>query len=121
MPLGHIQRTLMQHPMTIFEKVWQLTPSELKTWENKSSWADKFTAEERLSIHKAESALVRHHCKEAIAKKINISAERLQIIRPSKEGKTQAPFLLMDNEETTIDISLSHHGQWLAWCFSMEV
>lgn len=102
------------------ENVHRVTKSELKTWGNASKWAENFTKEERLSIHHAASALVRLHCKQSIAEKLKITPSRLQIIRPVKERKSQPPFLLVDNKPAEIDISLSHHGAWLGWCFCMK-
>ncbi len=102
------------------EKVHRVTKSELKSWGNASRRTDDFTKEECLSIHHAASALVRHHCKQAIAETLKISPSRLQIIRPLKDRKSQPPFLLLDNRPTEIDISLSHHGAWVGWCFSVK-
>ena len=100
------------------EKVHQVTHSELKDWQNKNRWAEYFSEEELVSIHHAESALVRFHCKKFVAQELEISPSRLQIIRPSKARRPQPPFLLLDNKQTEIDISLSHHGVWLGFCFS---
>ena len=102
------------------EKVHQITHSELKDWQNTNLWPEHFTKEELVSIHHAESALVRFHCKNLIANKLKFAPERLQIIRPSKAHKPQPPFLLLDNKQTEIDISLSHHGLWLGLCYSIS-
>ncbi|MCH6559653.1 4-phosphopantetheinyl transferase family protein [candidate division KSB1 bacterium] len=102
------------------EKVHQVTQSELRDWQNRNSWPEHFTKEELVSIHHAESALVRFHCKKLVAKELKIAPSRLQIIRPSKARRPQPPFLLLDNKQTEIDISLSHHGLWLGFCFSIK-
>jgi len=102
------------------EKVHQVTHSELKDWQNPNSWSEHFTKEELVSIHHAESALVRFHCKKLVAKELKVAPSRLQIIRPSKARMPQPPFLLLDNKQTEIDISLSHHGLWLGFCFSIK-
>jgi len=102
------------------EKVHQVTHSELKDWQNINRWLEHFTKEELVSIHYAESALIRFHCKELVAKELKIAPSRLQIIRPSKARRPQPPFLLLDNKQTEIDISLSHHGVWLGFCFSIK-
>jgi phosphopantetheinyl transferase (holo-ACP synthase) len=101
------------------EKVHQVTHSELKDWQNTNSWPEHFTKKELVSIHHAESALVRFFCKKLVANKLKIEPSRLQIIRHSKARKPQPPFLLLDNKQTEIDISLSHHGLWLGLCFSV--
>jgi len=102
------------------KKVHQVRHSELRDWQNRNSWPEYFTKKELVSIHHAESALVRFHCKKLIAKKLKIAPSRLQIIRPSKARRPQPPFLLLDNKKTEIDISLSHHGLWLGFCFSIK-
>ncbi len=102
------------------EKVHPVTHSELKDWQNTNRWAEHFTKEELVSIHHAESALVRFHCKKVVAQELEITPSRLQIIRPSKARRPQPPFLLLDNKQTEIDISLSHHGLWLGFCFSIK-
>jgi len=103
------------------EKILRIKQSELKYWDNKFRWADIFTKEELPSIRQVESALVRLHCKKSIAENLNISPTRLQIIRPTKELKSHPPFILLDDKRTEIDISLSHHGSWLGWCFSQKL
>ena len=102
------------------EKVHQVTHSELTDWQNPNSWSEHFTKKELVSIHHAESALVRFHCKKLVAKELRVAPSRLQIIRPSKAHRPQPPFLLLDNKQTEIDISLSHHGVWLGFCFSIK-
>lgn len=102
------------------QKVLQLRHSEIKDWQSRNRWAEQFTKKELESINFAESALIRFYCKKSIAKELKISPSRLQIIRPSKAGKPQPPFLLLDDKKTNIDISLSHHGMWLGYCFSIK-
>ncbi len=102
------------------KKVHKVTHSELKDWQNSNNWPEHFTKEELDSIHHAESALVRFLCKNLIAKQLKITPSRLQIIRPEKAHKPQPPFLLLDNKQTEIDISLSHHGLWLGFCYSIR-
>lgn len=93
--------------------------ADWEAWEAKTDFPDGFTEAERTSISRAESALVRSFCKKSIAKALEISPARLQIIRPVKQTKTQPPFLLVDGQKTAIDITLSHHGRYLGWAFSM--
>ncbi len=77
-----------------------------------------FTAAERDSIKRPESAQVRFLCKRDIAEFFGIAIDRLQIIRPRVDGKSQPPFVLIDEKQCGVDVSLAHHGDWLAWCFS---
>jgi phosphopantetheinyl transferase len=63
--------------------------------------------------------MVKKYCKAHIAQQLQIDLSLLEIIRPLKKGQSYPPFLLMKNDRTDIDISLSHHGRWVAWIFSM--
>lgn len=78
--------------------------------------AQQFSAAERISIQTPQSAQVRTALKQALAAHQKIDTARMQIIRPSQRSKPQPPYLLIDDRPSPIDISLSHHGQWVAWC-----
>ena len=78
--------------------------------------AQQFSAAERNSIKTPQSAQVRMALKQALAVHQKIDAAQIQIIRPGLKGKLQPPYLLVDDQASLIDISLSHHGQWVAWC-----
>ncbi len=79
-----------------------------------------FSKREMETVKSLWSALVRHNCKLAIAGALGIDVMRLQIIRPLSSKKTLPPFLFLDDHRANIDISLSHHGQWVAWAISIE-
>ncbi len=80
-----------------------------------------FSDEERRSIRTPESALIRHFCKQSIAQVLPVAPERMQIVRPTESGKMHPPFVVLDNERTDkIDVSFSHHGQWLAWVVAIS-
>lgn len=83
-----------------------------------TKWQNYFSIKELKTIHNEESKWVRLHAKKEIAKKLDLEQSRIQIIRPIKGNKTQPPIVLLDNKKSEIDISLSHHGRWLAWSFS---
>ena len=78
--------------------------------------AQQFSAAERSSIKTPESEQARMALKQALAEHLNSDVAQMQIIRPSHKGKPQPPYLLIDDRPSPIDISLSHHGQWVAWC-----
>ena len=98
--------------------VHNIAKSEYEIWGARAVWQETFTPEELESIHHLESALVRFYCKKSIAETLKIGASNLQIIRPAKEQLPQPPFVLCNNKPCEIDLSLSHHGSWLGWCFS---
>ena len=118
--LGWHAATCERADYLLRQKVHQVSPAELIKWQNKKLWREHFSKNELDSIKHAESALVRFHCKKLISEKLKISPSRLQIIRPAIKRRPQPPFLLLDNKETEIDISLSHHGTWLGFCYSMK-
>jgi phosphopantetheinyl transferase len=78
--------------------------------------AQQFSTAERSSIKTPQSAQARMALKQALASHQKIETAQIQIIRPSHKGKPQPPYLLIDDQASLIDISLSHHGQWVAWC-----
>ncbi len=100
--------------------VHQITPAEINSWKDKNLWSKHFTRKELDSIHNEESALIRLLCKNSISSTLNINSAQLQIVRPFKVHKAQPPYILLDNHSCEIDISLSHHGSWLGWCFSKK-
>lgn len=78
-----------------------------------------FSALERESIHRRESALVRAYCKRAIAERLQVDLKRLQIVRPQRNHTSLPPYLLLDGKRVDVDVSLSHHGAYLAWAYSL--
>jgi phosphopantetheinyl transferase (holo-ACP synthase) len=79
----------------------------------------KFTSAERESIRFPEAALVRSKCKKAISATTGFAVDRLQILRPVRDNKLLPPYLLVDDKPSDIDISLTHHGRWVAWAYSV--
>ncbi len=98
--------------------VREIAPSVHAAWQNKAVWHKAFTPAELESIHHATSALVRFFCKKSIAAALKIRTSQLQIIRPVEKKRPQPPFVLCNDRPCNIDISLSHHGSWLGWCFN---
>ncbi|MFQ5649426.1 MAG: 4'-phosphopantetheinyl transferase superfamily protein [bacterium] len=103
----------------LFSKTVRVTQNELACWQDKKVWQQMFSEKEQESVHRAESAYVRFLSKKALAEKLNVASNRLQIIRPERDGKSEPPHILLDNHRCEIDLSLSHHGRWIAWCFGM--
>jgi phosphopantetheine--protein transferase-like protein len=82
------------------------------------SLAVSFSAAELRSIHTRQSALVRLHAKAALARHLGLPPDRLQIIRPGSKGDWQPPRVFIDDQSADIDLSLSHHGAFVAWAFA---
>ena len=78
-----------------------------------------FSEAERDSIRFQEAAAVRQMCKQAIAQETGLALNSLQIIRPKRRHPSYPPYLLIENKQCDIDISLAHHGKWIAWAFTI--
>ncbi len=78
---------------------------------------ERFTARERRSIRGVRSAYVRLLARRAVAESLSMDEARLELICGSSPTGRIPPQLLMDGEPSGIDVSLSHHGQFVAWAF----
>jgi len=96
----------------------KLSPNDTLRWNDQEWMESHFTEAERAAIHNVESALVRFYCKQHLSKLTGIPGEQWEIIRPTCENKPQPPYLTLDGRHTDFDVSLSHHGAWLAWMLS---
>lgn len=97
-----------------------MSEEEKQNWMKQEMWTSYFSPKELESIHHCESAFIRYLCKNKIANLINCDPSQVQIIRPTIKGKSEPPFVLIDNQPSNIDISLSHHESWLAWAISLS-
>ena len=95
-----------------------ISDEDLSLWENNSWLQSHFTEDELLSCVRSESALVRFFTKKALAEHLNFHESQIQIIRPQIPDNYQPPYLLIDGRRSETDISLSHHGRFVAWAFS---
>ncbi|HKY69522.1 MAG TPA: 4'-phosphopantetheinyl transferase superfamily protein [Gammaproteobacteria bacterium] len=93
----------------------KIEKNELEFWENPKNLDKYFTQEEREGIWHEYSAAVRHDVKKKISELINEDILNIEIIRETKEKKMQPPLVRIKKHLSRIDVSLSHHGQWIAW------
>jgi len=100
--------------------IHQISQEEKMLWQDEERWPSFFSPHEMDSIRHLESACIRNLCKKHVAHILNCDISRLQIIRPTLNGKSQPPFLLVDDRACQIDISLSHHENWLAWTVAIS-
>jgi phosphopantetheinyl transferase (holo-ACP synthase) len=74
-----------------------------------------FTEDEARPIHSLPSALVRLLARREAALAIGVEESRVQLIcGEGPKGRTP-PRLLVDRGPVTLDVSLSHHGRFVAW------
>ena len=98
---------------------WPAADAGLLAWD----WAEtgstppdgRFTARERAAIHSPASALVRLAARAHLARLLNVDEGRLEIVcAPGAPGRAP-PLALLDGQAAPADVSLSHHGRWVAW------
>jgi phosphopantetheinyl transferase (holo-ACP synthase) len=78
------------------------------------------TEDELDAVHSRESAAVRVGARFDIARVLSIEPQRLQIVCvPGATGR-RPPLLLLDGGATHLDVSLSHHGDWIGWAFTTD-
>lgn len=81
---------------------------------------EKFTERERQSIHSPGSAYGRLLARTAIADALDVEEARLEIVcGPRPDGRT-APRALLDGKDSGLDVSLSHHGDHVAWAYTLK-
>jgi hypothetical protein len=74
-----------------------------------------FTAAEANPIHSLPSALVRLLARGEAATALGVEESRIQLIcGEGPKGRTP-PRLLVDRDPAALDVSLSHHGRFIAW------
>ena len=80
----------------------------------------RLTARELEAVHSQASAAVRIGARAAIAAALAIDEQRLEIVcAPGKPGR-RPPAVLVDGDAATVDVSLSHDGDWIAWAFALQ-
>jgi len=97
--------------------IHNLTMNEINYWSDQNNINLHFSQAEQTSINHAASAVAKYKLKKNLAQNMGWNIKQLEVIRPSLNKKMHPPFLLYQNEKTSIDISLSHHGQWVAWVY----
>jgi len=75
----------------------------------------RLTAREAEAVHHRASAAVRLAARRALAEALAVDEARLEIVcAPGPTGR-RPPSLLLDGSPQGVDLSLSHHGGWIAW------
>jgi phosphopantetheinyl transferase (holo-ACP synthase) len=75
----------------------------------------RFTDREADPVHSLPSAAVRLGARAALAAALGVDEKRLEIVcAPGVTGR-RPPRVLLDGSAAPADVSLSHHGDWIAW------
>ncbi|GMV06006.1 MAG: hypothetical protein AMXMBFR53_22830 [Gemmatimonadota bacterium] len=75
----------------------------------------RLTSREADAVHSPASASVRLAARRDLARRLDVEEARLEIVcAPGVTGR-RPPRVLLDGHPATADVSLSHHGRWIAW------
>jgi len=106
------------HPPTIHSEVKFLPELEHTPdpeWEQ--GMRPRFTEREWGSVHRPDSALVRLNARSHLARVLDIDEGAIEIVCEEGPPGQMPPRVLLEGEEWPGDLSLSHHGRFLAWAF----
>lgn len=75
----------------------------------------RLTERERRPVHSRGSALVRLAARGALAAALGVDESRVEVVSSDGPKGRVPPEVLLDGTPAPADVSLSHHGRWLAW------
>jgi phosphopantetheinyl transferase (holo-ACP synthase) len=79
----------------------------------------RLTERERKPVHSRGSAVVRLAARAALAAALGVAEARIQVVCSEGPKGRIPPEVLLDGEPAPVDVSLSHHGRWLAWAIRL--
>jgi phosphopantetheinyl transferase (holo-ACP synthase) len=82
---------------------------------------ERLTARERRPVHSRGSLIVRLAARAALATALDVAEARVQVVCGDGAKGRMPPEVLLDDESAPVDVSLSHHGRWLAWAIRMAL
>lgn len=82
--------------------------------------ASRFTAREWGPVHSWPSAVVRLEARAELARRLGVEEDRLQVVCPGDAPGRTPPEVLLDGARAPADVSLSHHGRFVAWAVRTE-
>ena len=66
-------------------------------------------------MHSRASVLVRLAARATLARGLDVAEARAQIVCGEGPRGRIPPEAVLDGNAAPVDVSLSHHGRWLAW------
>ncbi len=78
----------------------------------------RFSPREWESVHSAGSAYARLHVRAAAAKRLGVPEESIEVVCERQESGRAPPGLLVAGHGVDLDVSLSHHGRFVAWALA---
>jgi phosphopantetheinyl transferase (holo-ACP synthase) len=80
----------------------------------------KLSERERPPVHSRSSALVRLAARAALARALGVDEVRIEVVCGEGPKGRVPPEALIDGRAAPADVSLSHHGEWLAWAIRLS-
>ena len=80
----------------------------------------KLSERERRPVHSRNSALVRLAARAALARALGVDEARIEVVCGEGPKGRVPPEALIDGRAAPADVSLSHHGEWLAWAIRLS-
>jgi hypothetical protein len=74
---------------------------------------------ERTPVHSRGSALVRLAARAALATALHADEARVAVITREGPKGRMPPVAMLDGRAAPADVSLSHHGRWIAWAIRL--
>lgn len=102
----------------IVSEVTRLSAEDRARWARPHALARHFTAAEIAAIRGADGAAARALARAAMARRLGIDAARIQIVRALENEAFSPPCVLVSGAPADVDLSLSHHGRYVAWAFA---
>lgn len=91
--------------------------------DRSSGWEEdvreRFTDREWRSVHGPASALVRIRARTHLARVLDVGEDELEIVCDEGPPGRTPPRIVLRGREHPGDLTLSHHGRFLAWAFSV--
>lgn len=79
----------------------------------------RFSDRERLAVHSLPSAAVRIAARRHAARVLGVAVEDLEVVSEGGKVGRSPPFLLHRGSAASADVSLSHHGELVAWALGV--
>jgi phosphopantetheine--protein transferase-like protein len=93
-------------------------PTERESPDWRRSLRDRFTDREWASIHSPASALVRLAARRAACQVLGVEESALEIVCDDGPPGRMPPRIMVRGEPGEHDLSISHHGRFLAWALA---
>ena len=81
---------------------------------------ERLSQRERRPVHSRGSLLVRLAARSALAVAMEVEDARVEVVCGEGPKGRIPPEVLLDELPAPVDVSLSHHGRWLAWALRMS-